>query len=416
MVYDEIGNPTTYLGKTLEWRYGRRLMGITDSSNVIGYKYAAGGERLSKTVNGLTTTYITLGGSILQEKNNGYELNYYYDSNGMLVSLGYKAAGASLETYYFVTRNLQGDILAIYKSKNSALVGTYLYDSWGKVVGINLASVSSDPNGIMEKNPFRYRGYYYDKETGFYYLKSRYYDPEAKRFINADGLVSTGTGVKGYNMYAYCENNPVNRSDPSGMCSYTFMTMIKMDCGSSMCKSSKSYNPPRGPMYSSPSPPPPSGPMWSTPAPNSGGQVQSPGVQTPQNPVPDSTVGSRGIHNNAIDLIASEGTTINAPVGGTIGTIHNPHPNNYNIYPYDPDVGGCKAGNYLTIITWDRSTLLLCHILNEGIGVKEGDTVYPGSPLALVGNTGNSSTAHLHIGVISGDKSILDYLPKNIMG
>ena len=69
---------------------------------------------------------------------------------------------------------------------------------------------------IANVNPIRYRGYYYDVETGFYYLQSRYYDPEVGRFINADGLVSTGQGVLGFNMYAYCGNNPVNRADPTG--------------------------------------------------------------------------------------------------------------------------------------------------------------------------------------------------------
>ena len=64
-------------------------------------------------------------------------------------------------------------------------------------------------------NPLRYRGYYYDSETGMYYLQSRYYDPETGRFINVDGLVSTG-GFLGFNMFAYCKNNPVMLSDPSG--------------------------------------------------------------------------------------------------------------------------------------------------------------------------------------------------------
>ena len=75
------------------------------------------------------------------------------------------------------------------------MIGTYLYNAWGVNEGISYAS--SDPNGIMEKNPFRYRGYYFDQETGFYYLQSRYYDPKLCRFLNADGLVSTGTGVMG---------------------------------------------------------------------------------------------------------------------------------------------------------------------------------------------------------------------------
>ena len=61
-----------------------------------------------------------------------------------------------------------------------------------------------------------YRGYYYDKESGFYYLQSRYYAPVTHRFINADSLASTDQGLTGTNMFAYCLNNPVRRRDASG--------------------------------------------------------------------------------------------------------------------------------------------------------------------------------------------------------
>ena len=70
---------------------------------------------------------------------------------------------------------------------------------------------------VAHLNPFRYRGYMYDEETGFYYLRSRYYDPEVGRFLNADALVSTDTGLMGYNMFAYCNNNPVKYADSSGL-------------------------------------------------------------------------------------------------------------------------------------------------------------------------------------------------------
>ena len=76
--------------------------------------------------------------------------------------------------------------------------------------------VSSNASHIANINPLRYRGYYYDTETGFYYLNSRYYDPETGRYINADGYVSTGQGILGNNMFAYCGNNPISRSDPNG--------------------------------------------------------------------------------------------------------------------------------------------------------------------------------------------------------
>ena len=65
-------------------------------------------------------------------------------------------------------------------------------------------------------NPLQYRSYYHDSETGFYYLQSRYYDPEICRFINADSYASTGQSYLGYNTFAYCGNDPVNRTDADG--------------------------------------------------------------------------------------------------------------------------------------------------------------------------------------------------------
>ncbi len=110
--------------------------------------------------------------------------------------------------YYYVY-NLQGDVTHIIDA-NKNIVGTYQYDAWGKI--LNLGSLTA----IAQANPFRYRGYYYDNESGLYYLNSRYYNAEWGRFINADGYVSTGQGITGYNMFAYCENNPVMNADYTG--------------------------------------------------------------------------------------------------------------------------------------------------------------------------------------------------------
>ncbi len=85
----------------------------------------------------------------------------------------------------------------------------YAYNAWGKLIGYTSTPITSI-------NLLRYRGYYYDAETGFYYLQSRYYDPSIGRFINADSFASTGQGFLGYNMFAYCLNNPVNHIDISG--------------------------------------------------------------------------------------------------------------------------------------------------------------------------------------------------------
>ena len=79
-----------------------------------------------------------------------------------------------------------------------------------------MGEILTSSGTMAEINPLRYRGYYYDTETGFYYLQSRYYDPAMHRFINADSLASTGQGIVGTNMFAYCLNSPVVYVDQQG--------------------------------------------------------------------------------------------------------------------------------------------------------------------------------------------------------
>ena len=98
----------------------------------------------------------------------------------------------------------------------------YIYDAWG-----NILSITGSMAGTLgQVNPFRYRGYYYDTETGLYYLNSRYYDAEVGRFINADGIIGANGGIVGYNMFAYCNNNPIMYSDPNGDLSITACILI----------------------------------------------------------------------------------------------------------------------------------------------------------------------------------------------
>ena len=106
----------------------------------------------------------------------------------------------------------------IYRSSDSKLMGTYEYDLWGKLISVKEANSGIDTNGILTKNPFRYRGYYYDNETGFYYLNARYYDPAVRRFISVDDISYLGADetVTGFNLFAYCGNNPINKNDPDG--------------------------------------------------------------------------------------------------------------------------------------------------------------------------------------------------------
>ena len=106
------------------------------------------------------------------------------------------------------------------RNVNNTVVANYEYDAWGRVVSVKYANGNdiNVSNHIGVINPIRYRGYYYDSETGFYYLKSRYYDPAICRFISADDPSYLGAGetTQGLNLFAYCLNDPVNYSDSSG--------------------------------------------------------------------------------------------------------------------------------------------------------------------------------------------------------
>jgi len=111
---------------------------------------------------------------------------------------------------YYVT-NLQGDVVAILDSTGAAVV-EYTYDAWGRP----LTTTGSMAPTLGQYNPLRYRGYVYDRETGLYYLQSRYYNPEWGRFINSDSQLNPQLGLLGFNAFAYCSNNPINYSDYSG--------------------------------------------------------------------------------------------------------------------------------------------------------------------------------------------------------
>ena len=115
-------------------------------------------------------------------------------------------------TPYYFQKNLQGDIIAIVDASGT-VVGKYSYDAWGKCT----ITYQNSRLGVTAANPFRYRGYYFDQETGFYYLQSRYYDPTTGRFINGDEaiMISAEYATLKQNLFTYCGND-VNYSDFSG--------------------------------------------------------------------------------------------------------------------------------------------------------------------------------------------------------
>ncbi len=218
ITYDEIGNPLSYRdGMTMTWQNGRQLASLQKGNNNIQYSYDSEGIRVSKTINGEKCTFEYLNGMLLYETRGDKYFHYYYDSNGTLCAVSYRLTPNDDENIYYYTHNWRGDIVGIYTDAGD-LTAKYTYDSWGNVTSItdgNGNAITSATH-IGNLNPFRYRGYYMDTETGMYYLMSRYYDPVTHRFVNADGYFQTGLGILDGNMNAYCKNNPVNYFDPFG--------------------------------------------------------------------------------------------------------------------------------------------------------------------------------------------------------
>ena len=264
ITYDEIGNPLTIGSKELSWT-GRQLQSITNGDSEIAYTYNGDGLRTSKTVNGTKTEYYYNGSILAGQKSGDDTLVFMYDNNSDIFGFIYN------DTEYYYIKNAQNDVIGIADADGNVLV-KYTYDAWGKVIAVtdkdgnpinNITdeNASNDidesvGNGVLDVplnadetanttdttdsdnepitnkipaaekhkrialiNPILYRSYYYDKETEWYYLKTRYYSPDMCRFVSADNEnVSTETpaGLTDKNLFAYCDNNPVNRVDKSG--------------------------------------------------------------------------------------------------------------------------------------------------------------------------------------------------------
>lgn len=211
--YDDIGNPIS-IGNNilLSWINGKSLYTYDDTSKnlEVSYKYNVNGIRTSKIVNGIETKYYLENNHIVFEQKGNDLIYYLYDGNDIL-GLEYNGS-----RYYYM-KNLQGDIIGILDSNYTKIV-SYEYDSWGKLLSVkdnnNIEITDSTHIGLI--NPFRYRSYYYDTETELYYLNSRYYNPTWGRFLNADGIIGANQDIFGYNLYAYCSNNPIMFSDING--------------------------------------------------------------------------------------------------------------------------------------------------------------------------------------------------------
>ena len=201
LTYDLNGNPLTYGNKTFTWQRGTQLAGITDAANSIAYAYDSQNHRVSKTVNGVTTDYLYSGDLLMRQVSGGHTLDFVYDTDRMI---GFKYDGVP----YFFAKNLYGDVVSVL-NQSGAVVASYTYDPFGNVL--------SATGSMASINPIRYRSYYQDDETGWYYLTTRYYNPIWGRFLNADSTFIAGDDLfTGTNMYAYCNDNPLTFVDENG--------------------------------------------------------------------------------------------------------------------------------------------------------------------------------------------------------
>ncbi len=239
ITYDAQGYPTLYKGKFYSWSRGKLSRIYRGSSTQAGstyedctFAYDAYGQRTSKSyvydvnpgVSGddscrYNTTYqYDHSGRLIREfitecdaqnVEVTREFIYLYDECG-IVGVMYSANGSTPQPYYY-HRNLQGDVIAIYDASGEKKV-EYAYDAWGNCTVVYAADI-----GLADTNPIRYRGYYFDRETGLYYLNARYYSSEWRRFISPDAAEYIDPETpNGLNLYAYCNNDPVNYADPSG--------------------------------------------------------------------------------------------------------------------------------------------------------------------------------------------------------
>lgn len=149
---------------------------------------------MTKTVNGVEHKYIWQGTKLVSEHYDGKTLEFFYDESGKPYAMSYKAGEAASPVMYYYITNLQGDVISLVDAEGFS-VAEYPYNAWGLPMGTTGA--------MAEINPLRYCGYYYDTDSGWYYLQSRYYDPVVCRFINSDTVANTGQGVVGCNMFAY---------------------------------------------------------------------------------------------------------------------------------------------------------------------------------------------------------------------
>ena len=217
--YDAIGNPLSDGTWTYTWQNGRQLQKMQKAGVTAEFVYNADGLRVQKTVNGVATKYTLHGKNVVHMTSGTDELHFFYDAQNRPAVVVYNGVP------YAYVKSLQGDIVAILDENGNAVV-SYGYDAWGAP----LWCTGELAETLGKVQPFRYRGYVFDEETGLYYLRSRYYNPGWGRFANADAEIAVEAKLWDAKLFIYCANNPVRYTDDGGN---SFWDVLA-DCGKAL--------------------------------------------------------------------------------------------------------------------------------------------------------------------------------------
>lgn len=215
ITYDAIGNPLNDGTWTYTWQNGRQLQKMQKSGVTAEFVYNADGLRVQKTVNGVATKYTLHGKNIVHMTSGTDELHFFYDAQNRPAMVVYNG------TAYAYVKSLQGDIVAILDENGNTVV-SYGYDAWGAP----LWCTGELAETLGKVQPFRYRGYVFDEETGLYYLKSRYFNSAICRFISSDVFFEKINSANSQNIYTYCHNEPVVKYDKNGNASDSCITLF----------------------------------------------------------------------------------------------------------------------------------------------------------------------------------------------
>ena len=200
ITYDAIGNPLSDGTWSYTWQNGRQLQKMQKQGETVEFVYNENGLRVQKTATSTGVTKYTLHGkNVVHMTRASDELHFFYDAQNR------PAVGVYNGVPYAYVKSLQGDIVAILDENGNTVV-SYGYDAWGAP----LWCTGELAETLGKVQPFRYRGYVFDEETGLYYLRSRYYNPGWGRFVNADNMIAE------LNLFTYCKDSPILLYDPNG--------------------------------------------------------------------------------------------------------------------------------------------------------------------------------------------------------